>query len=95
MGAHAEPQAENPGSADLPQGRQIIVTLVHGTWATGAPWTRPGSLFPDELDVALRSLGADAVTFVDDFPWSGKNLHEDRRDASDRLIPASGDSQMW
>ena len=31
---------------------RIIVTLIHGTWARGAPWTRQGSM--------LRAAIADA-----------------------------------
>ncbi|HEX8696048.1 MAG TPA: hypothetical protein VF746_26770 [Longimicrobium sp.] len=60
------------------------VTLVHGTFARGAPWTQPGSSVRAYLGDAL---GAD--TQFEAFEWSGLNTHEARlaggRDLARRL----------
>lgn len=65
-------------------GRTAIV-LIHGTFATGAPWTRPDSWFARSLATALarRSVTATDLTFID---WSGGNSHAARREGSRRLV---------
>ena len=60
----------------------IVLTLVHGTWARGAAWTRPESPFRIMIQDELRGLGAASVTVISDFEWSGLNRHEDRREAA-------------
>jgi hypothetical protein len=60
-----------------------VITLVHGTFAPGARWTRWGSRLRDEI---TRELGADGSTVSFSNPvWSGKNAHEDRRRGSLKL----------
>jgi pimeloyl-ACP methyl ester carboxylesterase len=55
--------------------------LVHGTFATEAPWTRPNS----EMAKAVReSLGEGWVT--QHFDWSGKNSYAERELAADELV---------
>ena len=46
----------------------LTVTLVHGTWAPGAPWTQEGSPLWREL----KARFGDSVA-VDRFDWSGDN----------------------
>ena len=50
--------------------RAAVVTLVHGTFARDAPWTRPGSA----LSAALRQVDC----HVTQFTWSGRNSHRAR-----------------
>ena len=64
--------------------RHIIVTLIHGTWAQNAPWTRPGSYFRKTLEENLRRRGAKSVTFRP-FPWNASNSHEGRAKAAKLL----------
>lgn len=59
----------------------IHITLIHGTFATNAPWTKPGSVLRDSLS---KSLG-DAVVFHDTFQWSGWACHLSRHRAAIRL----------
>lgn len=56
---------------------ETIVTLVHGTWARRATWTRPGS----DLHAALVAEGCKVVRFA----WSGRNSHRARTGASEGL----------
>ena len=50
--------------------RTAVVTLVHGTFARDAPWTR--------LDSALSTALREADCHVTQFPWSGRNSHRAR-----------------
>ena len=56
------------------------VTLVHGTFARGAPWTRSGS----RLASALHA-GLDGPVEVDHCDWSGGNSASAREDGARRL----------
>jgi uncharacterized membrane protein len=56
-----------------------IVTLVHGTFAPKAAWTRDGSPLRAALKEALGN-----VTFVT-HDWSGKNTLEERLSEADKL----------
>jgi hypothetical protein len=57
-----------------------VITLIHGTWARKADWTRPHSA----LSKALRErLGPDIKIFR--FIWSGRNSPSARSSASERL----------
>jgi pimeloyl-ACP methyl ester carboxylesterase len=62
----------------------IVITLVHGTWAHDAQWTRTNSPFCNQLREELKSRGVTNVKFRR-FNWSGGNTHRDRRIASVRL----------
>ena len=64
---------------------RYVIVLVHGTWAPGASWTQPGSIFREEIEAKLVAAGATSVEFVDDFRWSGANSHEARREGAARL----------
>jgi hypothetical protein len=57
--------------------RSTVVTLVHGTFARNAEWTKQGSLLTDRLDAA----GYEVVRF----PWSGRNSFHARRQAATEL----------
>jgi len=50
------------------QDQEHVITLVHGTFAKRAPWTRPGSHLRNKLE---HELGP-AVTFLP-FDWPGGN----------------------
>lgn len=69
-------------------GRTVIV-LIHGTFATGAPWTRPDSWFAQSLATALarRSVTPVDLTFID---WSGGNSHSARLEGSRKLADRLG-----
>jgi hypothetical protein len=56
-----------------------VITLVHGTFAPGAPWTKSGS----EIRATLERLFPTAR--IQDFEWSGKNSHHARVEAGDAL----------
>lgn len=59
-----------------------VVTAVHGTWASRAGWTSPGSA----LHSAIRArFGEGAV--IEPFLWSGKNSHGARLQAGQDLVP--------
>ncbi|MEU4475580.1 alpha/beta hydrolase [Micromonospora sp. NPDC023888] len=57
--------------------RTSVITLVHGTFARDAPWTRPNSA----LSTSLERAGC----HVTRFPWSGRNSHRARSDAAEGL----------
>lgn len=54
----------------------IVVTLVHGTFAKGATWTKNSSILRDEIAAELGQHERE-VTF-DVFEWSGRNTHKAR-----------------
>lgn len=62
--------------------REIVVILVHGTWAKSAAWTRPGSALRTTFERRLRDYGK--VTFRV-FIWSGSNTHSARVQAGRHL----------
>jgi len=59
---------------------KYLITLVHGTFAKGAPWTLGGSSLRNAL---LKGLGSD--TNIQNFEWSGKNTHKARLSAGKDL----------
>ncbi|MCX6214109.1 alpha/beta fold hydrolase [Spirosoma sp.] len=59
---------------------QTVITLVHGTFATHAPWIQADSL----MCRALHKHFGD-TTQVIPFTWSGGNTHSARQKASKRL----------
>ena len=63
---HPEPPNETP----------VVVTLVHGTFATAADWTKDGSKLRRQIADALGEQGR-SVHF-DAFEWSGRNTHKAR-----------------
>jgi hypothetical protein len=65
---------------DAPDEAEIVIALVHGTWAKAASWTAPNSPFRS----SLRSTLEKPVIF-DRFPWSGSNSIGARRRASELL----------
>lgn len=67
-------------SHPVPKSPTAIVTLIHGTFARGAPWTLPGS----PLCEVLRSqLGEGAL--LRRFDWSGRNSFDARAKAAAAL----------
>ena len=65
----------------------IVLTLIHGTWARHAPWTLPGS----PLRKALADRLGDRITF-ETLEWSGANTHRARREAAQKLRAQLKDS---
>jgi pimeloyl-ACP methyl ester carboxylesterase len=55
----------------------VRVHLLHGTWATGAPWTKSAS----KLVTALREIAETSP-----IEWKGKNRDTDRRSAAEQVI---------
>jgi pimeloyl-ACP methyl ester carboxylesterase len=60
--------------------KPIFLHLLHGTWATGAAWTKPDSL----LVKALKKEFGDPVPME----WKGRNRDNDRRSAAEQVIAA-------
>jgi hypothetical protein len=58
---------------------QYVITLVHGTWAPNAAWTRPGSPLRASLEAAL-----DGGVRFRRLLWTGRNRQADRADAASR-----------
>lgn len=59
---------------------KYLITLVHGTFARGAAWTREGSALHSTL---AKGLGPEAR--LQYFDWSGKNTHKARLAAGKEL----------
>jgi len=55
-------------------------TLVHGTWAPGAPWTKPTSRLSEQL---RKRFGSD--TPLETLNWCGWNNVRTRRRGAIRL----------
>ena len=71
-----EASAEAEGSTP-----DVVITLVHGTWARRAPWTAAGS----PLRQTLSDAALGRVVF-DPFAWSGRNSLATRRRAVQALV---------
>lgn len=82
---HHEPSGN--GASDMEPVHAVptptVVTLVHGTFARGAPWTKDGSVLRREIAAAVCEHECD-VTF-DVFEWSGRNTHRARVRAGHEL----------
>lgn len=76
-------EAERPSAEVHVSRAPIVVTLVHGTFAKGAPWTRDGSILRREIAAGLGEHGRRVV--FDSFEWSGRNTHRARVKAGYRL----------
>src|SRR6185295_4468140 len=63
-----------------PASVRYVITLVHGTFATSAPWLEPDS----PLSTTLRKRLGDGLKVVP-FRWSGNNSPRARRQASAKL----------
>jgi hypothetical protein len=59
---------------------KAVVTLVHGTWARNAKWTKAGSSLFSHLEECLPK-----PAIVTGFSWSGKNSARARKRASEEL----------
>jgi hypothetical protein len=64
-----------------PGDERLHVSLIHGTFAPNAPWTKQGS----DLRKRLQSAFPDDIVFHDDFIWSGWPTHIARHIAAKRL----------
>src|SRR5687767_1337167 len=60
--------------------RDIVVTLVHGTWGRKAKWTSRTS----PLTTALRH-GLPTLRKIYSFEWNGRNSNRARLEAAQRL----------
>lgn len=61
----------------------IVATLVHGTFAKGAPWTKDGSILRQQIAAELGRQEKDVI--FDVFEWSGRNTHKARIKAGCQL----------
>src|SRR6516164_6686136 len=59
---------------------KAIITLIHGTWAREAPWTRPDSALCQTLKATAEKIGAE-VEFKP-YVWSGANRLRARKEAA-------------
>src|SRR6266481_9109358 len=59
--------------------KKVLVTLLHGTFAPDAEWTKPGSMLRAKLQTKIEN-----VTF-DPFPWSGANSMWERLNEGKKL----------
>src|SRR5262245_63705345 len=66
-----------------PREADIVVTLVHGTWARRATWTLPSSALCQTLLVAL---GGNGTVAIQRFVWSGRNSISARHRAVEALV---------
>lgn len=64
---------------------QIIVHLVHGTWAENAPWTQPDSFFRKHLQCRLRELGIPTQIQFNAPPWGGQNRQSIRLAGAEKV----------
>ena len=60
---------------------ELVITLIHGTFAPDAAWTRRGSPFISELANAFEGR-----VRIERFPWTARNSIFDRRMEAERLI---------
>ena len=64
----------------------VVIELVHGTWAKKSEWHKPGSEFSATLcHGAEKTYGLFNHSALDRFLWSGKLTHEARLKAGERL----------
>lgn len=70
------PVRDHDGAGSGTTHAPIVVTLVHGTFAKGAPWTRDGSILRKQIAAALADERQDVVFGT--FDWSGRNTHRAR-----------------
>jgi len=66
--------------AVTPKPRDRITILVHGTWASGEKWWRPGGDFFQYVKDELNR--PDVYGEKDQFQWSGRNLDSSRNEAA-------------
>lgn len=78
MSAYEEPLLPVAGTAECGPPVSCVVTLVHGTWAPDAAWTREGSPFCIQLENELRKRRFARVRFTR-CNWPAGDSHEDRR----------------
>jgi hypothetical protein len=62
------------------QNADVVVTLVHGTWARHSAWAKPGSAFREQVEASLPGLRG-----IETFEWSGRNSADARQMAAWRL----------
>jgi len=76
-------------SDDMGMPDRIVVTLIHGTWATHSQWTQADSKLRGAIEQTFPGL----VEFKPPFQWSAKNGIDARRDAVTRLRDALAHDQ--
>ena len=62
--------------------QKAIIILVHGTWARGAPWTKPDYKFAQNI---ASELGDAFELVFDRIDWTGRLNHRARIQAADDL----------
>jgi hypothetical protein len=71
----------NPSKTVDADTHEIVVTFVHGTFASNATWVDPGSSLYVELEKRLSGRAR-----FQTFRWSGKNTHSERLAAGESLL---------
>lgn len=72
----SRPHEDAPNEPDIMGPPPTVVTLVHGTFASGAPWTQDGSILRQQIAAELGEHGREVR--YDVFEWSGRNTHSAR-----------------
>lgn len=88
---HKRAEYEERSSAPRNPNPQLIITLIHGTFARNADWTRPNSELRKALLTALYDWPKPPIVkteyiYIRNFRWSGRNNLFDRTIASKRLL---------
>jgi hypothetical protein len=63
---------------------KAMITLIHGTWARAAPWTRPDSALCQTLKATADKIGVE-IEFRP-YVWSGANRLTARKEAARGLV---------
>lgn len=67
----------------IPQHRERITIMIHGTWASNEKWWRPGGDFFQYVKDDLKR--PDLYGEKDQYQWSGRNWDSSRKSAADDL----------
>lgn len=85
-------RSEVSSGQSVDESSEIVITLVHGTWARRSQWISPESTFSQAL---CSSLAPNIVT-TKEFRWSGRNSVSARHQASaDLALQLEHSLELW
>lgn len=76
MSAQRRQPADDASNTSAARETPIVVTLVHGTFARGAPWTQDGSILRKRIADEMATQNEQVI--FGRFDWSGRNTHKAR-----------------